>query len=431
MRQRASYLAVALAAAVLTAVLIFAFGGGSALLGGTLFPGGAGGGIGSNGPGAGAGTGPGATTSPGGATATGGEPGTQGGEPGLAGAGQGSAAPGTLPGAGPDSGAAGSATGATLTLVDYSRLYEAAAPSVVAVVSYTRDDVTGEPGLLRWGTGFVADEKGLIFTNAHVVERAALVTILFADGRSYSVKASPPGLLVDKLSDLALVDLAASLEAGGESISVKALPLGDSDRVAVGQPVLAIGNPATMRLRNTLTAGIVSGVGRGLGGFYSFIQTDAAINPGSSGGPLLNLRGEVIGITSMKFVDASLEGLAFAIPINTAQAIARELAQSGRVSRPWLGVVIEESWEARIGLPSANGLYVGAVETGSPAGAAGLIAGDFITGVDDRPVRSVQELNDALISHKVGEILKLTVWRPAGTMVIPVVLMERPAYLDG
>jgi S1-C subfamily serine protease len=318
-----------------------------------------------------------------------------------------------------------------LTLVDYSRLYEAAAPSVVAVVSYTRDDVTGEPGLLRWGTGFVADEKGLIFTNAHVVERAALVTILFADGRSYSVKASPPGLLVDKLSDLALVDLAASLEAGGESISVKALPLGDSDRVAVGQPVLAIGNPATMRLRNTLTAGIVSGVGRGLGGFYSFIQTDAAINPGSSGGPLLNLRGEVIGITSMKFVDASLEGLAFAIPINTAQAIARELAQSGRVSRPWLGVVIEESWEARIGLPSANGLYVGAVETGSPAGAAGLIAGDFITGVDDRPVRSVQELNDALISHKVGEILKLTVWRPAGTMVIPVVLMERPAYLDG
>jgi serine protease Do len=308
-------------------------------------------------------------------------------------------------------------------LFNASGLFSAAAPSVVAVLCYTNNAQTGEKEIQGWGSGFVAKQlaqEAWVFTNAHVVEGVDLVKIIFPDGRVFDI--TPANIRADDVatSDVALIKIPA--------VGLTPLPLGDSSQVAVGEPVVAIGNPAQLQLRNTCTAGIISGVGRGFGqSYYTFLQTDAAINPGNSGGPLLNTKGQVIGITSLKFVDERLEGLAFAIPINVVLEIAVELNDHGRVSRPWLGLVVQESLEAAYGLPTDEGVYIAAVTPGGPAASAGVRVGDDIMAVDGRHTHSLQDLSDALMQHKVGEKVTLTLQRAGATTTLQVTLGERPA----
>lgn len=305
--------------------------------------------------------------------------------------------------------------------LDAAALVRETSKSVVAVLCYNQDRL-GNPIVQGWGTGFVVSPDGLVFTNAHVVAGATHVKVVFADGTTRDVTVGP-GILTDRLSDVAVIRLGPG--------TVPPLPLGDSDRVQVGEPVIAIGNPATMRLRNSVTAGVVSGVARGLDAYYSFIQTDAAINPGNSGGPLLNARGEVIGIITMKYIDQAFEGLGFAIPINVAQSVAMELLTHGRVIRPWLGATVEESWEASYGIPTSEGLFVSWVDPTGPAARAGIGVGDYIVAVDGRPTHSLHALSDVLVRRRVGDSVRVTVSRGLETISLSLVLAERPAYLDG
>ena len=311
----------------------------------------------------------------------------------------------------------------SLSLFDASDLFKAAAPSVVALLYYQNDAQTGEKVIRGWSSGFVAKQlaqEAWIFTNAHVVQGVDLIKVIFPDGKVFDVNVANIRADEPETSDVALIKIPAT--------GLTPLPLGDSSKVEVGDPVVAIGNPAQLQLRNTCTAGIISGVGRGLGqSYYTFLQTDAAINPGNSGGPLLNARGQVIGMTSLKFVDESIEGLAFAVPINTVVEIAAELNDHGRVSRPWLGVTVLESFEAAYGVPTDEGLYVATVTAGGPAASAGVRVGDSLMAVDGRHTHSRQDLSDALMQHKVGEKVTLTLLRAGATTTLQVTLGERPA----
>jgi S1-C subfamily serine protease len=311
----------------------------------------------------------------------------------------------------------------SVSLFDASDLFRAAAPSVVALLYYQNDAQTGEKVIRGWSSGFVAKQlaqEAWIFTNAHVVQGADLIKVIFPDGQVFDVNVANIKADEPETSDVALIKIPAT--------GLTPLPLGDSSKVEVGDPVVAIGNPAQLQLRNTCTAGIISGVGRGLGqSYYTFLQTDAAINPGNSGGPLLNARGQVIGMTSLKFVDESIEGLAFAVPINTVVEIAAELNDHGRVSRPWLGVTVLESFEAAYGVPTDEGLYVATVTAGGPAASAGVRVGDSLMAVDGRHTHSRQDLSDALMQHKVGEKVTLTLLRAGATTTLQVTLGERPA----
>ncbi|MCL6581348.1 MAG: trypsin-like peptidase domain-containing protein [Firmicutes bacterium] len=316
-------------------------------------------------------------------------------------------------------GSQGASGSSGLTLVDASKLYVAATGSVAAILNY--QFVNGREAVVGWGSGFVFSADGCLVTNAHVVDGAARLKVLFPDGRAYDVGTQ---ILSDKMSDVAVIRLGVS--------GLVPLTLGDSDKVAVGEPVIAIGNPASMRLRNTVTAGVVSGIGRTLEtDYYPLIQTDAAINPGNSGGPLLNARGEVIGMPSSKFVAEELEGLAFAIPINVVKQVVAELLTKGRVVRPWLGLTVQSSPEAEFGLPTEEGLTVVYVDPRGPAQAAGIQTGDEIVAIDGTPTHSVHDLMSVLMARKPGDPVRLTVVRGATTLNVTVVLAERPADLDG
>lgn len=312
----------------------------------------------------------------------------------------------------------GGAGPAGLLVLDASGLYAQAAPSVVAILSYqTRD---GAETIDGWGSGFVFGAEGVILTNAHVVEGATKLKVVFPDGETYDVAT---GILADARSDVALIRLGV----GGFT----PLKLADSDKTVPGEPVIAIGNPAMMQLRNTVTAGIVSGIGRQLEeDMYPSIQTDASINPGNSGGPLLNAAGEVVGIAYSKLVDESIEGLAFAIPANVVKEIVAELQEHGRVIRPWLGLNLQSSPEAAYGLPTDEGLTVVSVDPKGPSLGAGVRVGDEIVAADGQPTHSLCDLTEVLLGHKVGDTLVLTVLRTGARQDIPVKLAERPVELD-
>jgi len=314
----------------------------------------------------------------------------------------------------------GTAPAGLITALDVSRLVEVTSPSVVGIVSFhrVRDEYGRDVESFAFGSGFVYRSDGWIVTNDHVIRGASRLMIILSDGRSYEVP-SLDMVVSDQLSDVAL--LRVPLEG------LPALPLADIEKVRVGEPVIAIGSPGSFRLRNTVTAGIVSGLGRGLGELYRFIQTDAAINPGNSGGPLLNARGEVIGMTSLK-IGGGYEGLGFAVPADVIASIVAELVEHGRVIRPWLGATLEESWEAFYGLPSTTGLLVVEVHPASPAARAGLRPGDYIWAIDGRRTDTMEEVAAALWSHAIGDTAVLSIRRLGTNLELRVVLdMERPS----
>ncbi|MBL8201664.1 MAG: DegQ family serine endoprotease [Chromatiales bacterium] len=270
------------------------------------------------------------------------------------------------------------------------------------------------------GSGFIISADGEILTNAHVVDGADEIMVKLADNSEKPAKL----IGLDKASDVALL-----------KIDAKDLPvvrLGDSSSLEVGDWVLAIGSP--FGLEHTATQGIVSAVGRSLpdGNYVPFIQTDVAVNPGNSGGPLFNIKGEVVGINSQIYSrSGGYMGLSFAIPVNTASTVARQLAANGRVERGWLGVGIQNvsgDLAKSFGLDKPTGALVGQVDKAGPASKAGLKPGDVILEFNGRPISQSGELPPLVGETRPGTKVELTVWRDKKAREINVTVAElKPA----
>ncbi|NEP18965.1 MAG: PDZ domain-containing protein [Leptolyngbya sp. SIO4C1] len=291
----------------------------------------------------------------------------------------------------------------------------------------TFQQVPQEERLRGQGSGFIIDGSGYILTNAHVVDQADRVTVTLKDGRSFE------GVVegADEVTDLAVI----KVDAGREALPIA--PLGDSDRVEVGDWAIAVGNP--LGLDNTVTLGIVSTLKRSSATVgipdkrLDFIQTDAAINPGNSGGPLLNASGEVIGINTAIRADAM--GIGFAIPVNKAKEIKDRLARGERIVHPYLGVQIatltpdlakrnNEDPNAGIQIPEVSGVLVIRVMPNTPAAEAGLRRGDVITAIDDVPVKTANQLQTRVDRTQVGQTLHVTVKRDRATQQLSVKTAE-------
>ncbi|MBM4311335.1 MAG: Do family serine endopeptidase, partial [Deltaproteobacteria bacterium] len=256
------------------------------------------------------------------------------------------------------------------------------------------------------GSGFIIDSEGYIITNNHVIDGADEIKV-----KTYSEKEYVAEVIgTDPKTDLALLKITL---ASGDIL--QAATLGDSDRLKVGEWVIAIGNP--FGLQATVTAGIVSAKWRkiGAGPYEDFIQTDASINPGNSGGPLFNLNGEVVGVNTMIYTPSGGNvGIGFAIPINLAGNIVRQLKETGRVVRGWLGVVVQTvtpELAQSFGLEEGRGALVADVEPASPAEKAGLKSGDIIIEFDGKPIREMSELPMLVADTPVGRRLTLTILR--------------------
>jgi serine protease Do len=271
------------------------------------------------------------------------------------------------------------------------------------------------------GSGFLISKDGLILTNNHVIENADNIKVVLSDNREFAAKL----IGTDPLSDVALVKI-----DGAKNLPV--LPLGNSDDLEVGEWVIAIGNP--FGLSQTVTAGVVSAKGRSnvrINDYENFIQTDAAINPGNSGGPLINGRGEVIGINTALFSKTGgYMGIGFAIPINMAKSIEKQLQKEGKVTRGWLGVVIQdinEELAQSFGLDDSKGILVSEVQKDSPADKAGLKQGDVILRLNGKTLKNVADLRNKVALIAPDSRATLLVIRDGNEKTIKVTIGEQPS----
>lgn len=268
------------------------------------------------------------------------------------------------------------------------------------------------------GSGFIISSDGYIFTNNHVVERADKIIVKLSNGQEYEAKI----IGRDPKTDIALIKIKPR-----ETLPVA--ELGDSDKLRVGEWVIAIGNP--FGLEHTVTAGIVSAKGRviGAGPYDDFIQTDASINPGNSGGPLFNMEGKVVGINTA--IVANAQGIGFAIPINMAKTILADLKSKGKVTRGWLGISVQDVTEdmARaLNLKDNRGAIVSEVFQGEPADRAGLKAGDIFIEINGKKIKNSHELLLLIASCRVGETISAKVLRDGKELTFHVVVAERPEH---
>lgn len=269
------------------------------------------------------------------------------------------------------------------------------------------------------GSGFIISSDGYILTNAHVVSEADEIIVKLSDKREFKAKI----IGSDKRTDVALVKI--------EAIDLPKIIVGDPAKLKVGAWVAAIGSP--FGLENTMTAGIVSAKGRALPqeSFVPFIQTDVAINPGNSGGPLFNLNGEVVGINSQIYSrSGGSMGLSFAIPIDVAIEVANQLKATGRVTRGWLGIAIQEiskDLAESFGMKNTNGALVAGVEKNGPADKGGLEAGDVIVKFNGTPIVLTADLPRAVGSTKPGKIVLVDVLRKGNLKTLNIGIGEMPS----
>lgn len=329
-----------------------------------------------------------------------------------------------------------SSTTTAVNIADYSEtassVAQAVLPSIVGIeVNYSVSSIFGSSEASATGSGIIISEDGYIITNNHVIDAessssssyyqitdATSITVTLYDS-DVEYEATIVG--TDSYTDLAVIKIDAS--------GLTPATLGDSDTVQVGEFVMAIGNPLGMDF--TCTAGIVSAVDREVtddsGTTYTAIQTDAAINSGNSGGALVNANGEVIGINTLKLSGTGIEGVGFAIPINSTTNVVSQLIEYSTVKRPYIGIsgiTIDESTANLYSLPV--GISVQSVEAGSPAEEAGIQAGDVITAIEGQTVESITELNKIKYTYEIGDTVTLTIIRNGSEMQVAVVLGEEP-----
>ncbi len=270
------------------------------------------------------------------------------------------------------------------------------------------------------GSGVIFRKDGYIVTNNHVISGAKELIVSLPDGRSLKGKL----IGADEMTDLAVVKVDAK--------DLPAASFGDSDKIVVGEPAIAIGNPMGLEFKGSVTSGVISALNRTLDisdKRVKLLQTDAAINPGNSGGALVNADGEVIGINSAKVAANGVEGMGFAIPINTVQNIINEIMDKGYVARPYLGVsVFDPETAGRYGyqLNIDKGVYIFQLTLNGPCGKAGLQRGDIILKIDGEETNSVSDLRGKIAEKKVGDTVKVTFDRNGKEQSADVVLEEMP-----
>jgi serine protease Do len=324
-------------------------------------------------------------------------------------------------------------------LVNFADVAESLNPAVVNIEATTRggsrrrrtpeptpfeesNPVPPGPGLVRpqSGSGFVIEADGQILTNYHVIQNAERIMVKFSDGRSLQARV----LGIDPDTDIALIKVDAN--------NLPVAPLGNSETLRVGEWVCAIGNP--LAYEHTVTVGVVSYLGRKLfdTSLDNYIQTDAAINFGNSGGPLINGRGEVVGINSA--ISQRASNIGFAVPINEARSILPQLRAEGRVARGYMGVTLSDvdpDLQRSLRLASTQGALVQDVASGSPGQRAGLRAYDLITGIDDKRVANNNEIIREVARRGPGTVARLQVVRDGRKQIVAVRLAERPSRQAG
>ncbi len=313
----------------------------------------------------------------------------------------------------------------------FAKLAKELKPSVVniSVVKPLREGqgVPGPQGTLApealgQGSGVIISSDGDVVTNNHVVSGASTISVKLSDGRELDARV----VGADFPTDLALLRLS------GTNGELPVASLGDSDRLEVGDWVMAIGNP--FGLEATVTVGVLSGKGRSIGAsdYDDFLQTDASINPGNSGGPLFNTSGEVVGINTA--IVPGGQGIGFSIPINMARDVCRQLKENGRVIRGFVGIGIQPltpAVKSALSLnESLNGVLVSALMSGGPAQEAGLRIGDVITSLDSKPIESNRQLLNLVARLGVGQVATLEVNRAGKEIQVKVPIIERPAQLN-
>jgi serine protease Do len=289
-------------------------------------------------------------------------------------------------------------------------------PSVVGIIGKLKQ---GSPNYsqnsdnLVFGTGVIYKSEGYIITNAHVVKDMESIVVVLSNSKAYPARLKA----IDENFDLAMV----KIDKGGLTTAV----FGNIENVEVGDSVIAIGTPLSFSLRNSATKGIVSGINRSAEGEYRFIQSDAAINGGNSGGPLVNMKGEVIGINTVKFTGFGVEGLSFSIPVDTVKYVIGHFEKYGKVRKPYLGAAFSESVTARYGLPSPDeGLSVAEIDKDSPAEAAGIQIDDVLKEINGVRISTKVEYNEEIKKYLPGDAVELKLERNESVLKVKVTFGE-------
>lgn len=295
------------------------------------------------------------------------------------------------------------------------KVIEKVSPSVVGIIGKTTENQNGlanDRYNLAHGTGVIIRANGWIVTNAHVVDQLLDPVVVTTDGNTYNITET----FSDPLSDLALIKINAR--------ALKPAVFAKASQAAVGETVIAIGTPISFSLRNSATVGVISGLNRGVEASYRLIQTDTAINPGNSGGPLVNLKGEVVGINSMKFSAVGIESMGFSIPVDTVNFVINQFFKYGTIKRASLGLQLEESWSAIVGLPAEDPLTVTSVLS-PEAKKAKIKEGDAIYSVAGKRVSSVVDINELLKAYLPGQKVKLLVQTDGDIVTRTLTLVDR------
>jgi serine protease Do len=280
------------------------------------------------------------------------------------------------------------------------------------------------PSTGQFGSGVIIDPKGIIVTNHHVVDGAAVVKVTLHDGRTFTSRA----IFSDPKTDLAVV----KLDARKIDQTLPSIPFGDSNQLEIGDRVLAIGAP--FGLEGTVTHGIISAKGRSninLNIYEDYLQTDAAINPGNSGGPLVNLEGKVIGInTAIQTRTGTFGGVGLAIPSEMAKEVCQKLIEHGKVRRGYLGVMLipldNKTINSLLGIPDGKGVGVGTITTNTPADKAGLHEGDVILTLGGNKVENLSGLKKIIADSPIGKPVSVGVLRDTKLVTLPVTIEEQP-----
>lgn len=311
----------------------------------------------------------------------------------------------------------------------FADLAEKLTPSVVNISSFSQSETENGEGNTplseSLGSGFIIDGNGYIITNNHVVDKAESISITLSD----DTKTEARVIGKDPKTDLALIKIETKRP-------LNAVKFGDSDKIRVGDWVLAIGNP--FGLGSSVTAGIVSAKSRDIesGPYDSFIQTDASINQGNSGGPMFNLQGEVIGISSAIFsTTGASQGVGFAIPANLAGWVISQLKEHGEVKRGWIGIKIQPNTPEiadSLGISANQGVVVSGVTEQGPAQKAGLQAGDIVLSFNRQPIDNTKNLSRLIAETKIGTPAPIEIWRSGQkqTLTVPIELMPEETPLS-
>ncbi|WP_339298262.1 trypsin-like peptidase domain-containing protein [Paenibacillus sp. FSL R5-0623] len=301
------------------------------------------------------------------------------------------------------------------------KVIEKVSPSVVGIIGKSTEAQDGATSDDRYnlahGTGVIIRSNGWIVTNAHVVDGLTNPVVVTTDGNTYKITKT----YSDALSDLALIKINAK--------SLKPASFAKASQTTVGETVIALGTPISFSLRNSATVGVISGLNRGVEATYRLIQTDTAINPGNSGGPLVNLKGEVVGINSMKFSAVGVESLGFSIPVDTVQYIIDQFFKYGKIKRASLGLQLEESWSAIVGLPTDDPLTITGVLS-PEAKKAKIKEGDVLYSVAGTRVSSVVDINELLKKYPPGQKVKLLMQTDGDIVTRTLVLADRADIVD-